>query len=498
MVSPVTDPDLLAQLNGDSAPVTDPALLAQLNGEPQQPTNTFGQEAKRQGLLATRAILNAAASPAVLLDKVQAKASDALTGKHIGGTLGEDLNARLTSLGLPEAERPLEHFTQGMAETAPAFALPTSLLPQVAGNAVISATQAKPGEEGRDAITGGVTGAFAPVLGKAMKLLGHAGSEVLGTTTGAGGESVRQAYRNAHGFVENMRGSVNAGSVVEQARQGLSNMRQTMYDNYSKAKGGWAGDTTPLDFRPIGQAYNAAAAKFSFKGTPQPGVEGVKAQTEQVLNDWLQKAQQDPSFLTVEGLDALKRHLSTITPADVTNRAGRAFVTEVVSSVKDAIIKQRPDYAKAMNNYWRATEQLDEIAKSLSLGDRASIDTALRKLQSLTRNNVSSNYGARLNSAEALATQGGQDVMPAVAGQAMNSWTPRGLQSAVATGGGGIAALLNPWALGALPAFSPRMVGEAARGAGIGARNLEVQSLVEALRRTTPAALRSINNGNNE
>ena len=37
-MTPVTDPDLLAQLNGSGPqPVTDPALLAQLNGEQQQP-----------------------------------------------------------------------------------------------------------------------------------------------------------------------------------------------------------------------------------------------------------------------------------------------------------------------------------------------------------------------------------------------------------------------------------------------------------------------------
>lgn len=165
-------------------------------------------------------------------------------------------------------------------------------------------------------------------------------------------------------------------------------------------------------------------------------------------------------------MDALKRHLSTIVPADVTNRAGRAFVSEVVDSVKNNIIQQRPEYAAAMRDYWARSSHLDEIERSLSLGDRATVDTALRKLQSLMRNNVNTNYGQRVASAEALASQGGQDILPAVAGQAMNSWTPRGLQSLSATGMGGYGVAGNPTALATLPAFSPRLVGEVAHAAG--------------------------------
>jgi hypothetical protein len=457
---------------------------------PAIPENTLGQEAKRQGGIFLRAALNAAASPAVLLDKVQAKASDAITGKHIGGTLGEDLNARLTGLGLPEAERPVERFTQGMAESAPAFALPTTLPAQVLGNAAIAAAQSKPGEEGTQAAIGGAAGAAVPVLGGALKLAGKGAAHVLGATTGAGAEPVRQAFRNAPGFVENMRGGADPSAVVDSARQGVHTMRQQMYDAYAKSKGGWAGDTTPLNFQPIGQAYNEAVAKFSFKGTPQPGVEGVKAQTEQVLNNWLQKAQQDPSFLTVEGLDALKRHLSTITPADVTNRAGRAFVSEVVDAVKASVVRQRPDYAAAMKDYWQRSAQLDEIERSLSLGDKATVDTALRKLQSLIRNNVNTNFGQRVQSAHAIEDMGGANILPQVAGQALNSWTPRGLQGAVGIGG----SIVNPSAIPMLPTMSPRLVGESARGVGMVANDPTTQALIEALRRFTPSATRKASN----
>jgi hypothetical protein len=260
-----------------------------------------------------------------------------------------------------------------------------------------------------------------------------------------------------------------------------------MYQHYATAKGGWASDTTPLDMQPIADAYKAASDKFSFKGVPQPGVEQVKQQVETVLGDWVKRGQADPSFMTVEGLDALKRHLSTIVPADMTNRTGRAFVSEVVDAVKGGIVKQRPDYADAMKRYWQEASQLDEIERSLSLGDKATTDTALRKLQSLMRNNANTNYGQRLQSAAALATQGGEDVLPSVAGQAMNSWTPRGLQGAAAIGAGA----MNPSALVAAPLTSPRIVGETARATGVAARSDPMQATIEALRRFIPAASRS-------
>ena len=56
--------------------------------------------------------------------------------------------------------------------------------------------------------------------------------------------------------------------------------------------------------------------------------------------------------------------------------------------------------------------------------------------------------------------------MPQVAGQALNSPTPRGLQSVAATGAGLLGIGVNPAFLAALPFESPRLVGEAAHAAG--------------------------------
>jgi hypothetical protein len=83
-----------------------------------------------------------------------------------------------------------------------------------------------------------------------------------------------------------------------------------------------------------------------------------------------------------------------------------------------------------------------------------------------------------------LEQQGGQEVMPALAGQALNSAMPRGLAGQL--GGVGYisgAALTNPMALPAAALASPRLMGEAAyyTGKASGLMPKNAQDLARAL-----------------
>jgi hypothetical protein len=121
-----------------------------------------------------------------------------------------------------------------------------------------------------------------------------------------------------------------------------------------------------------------------------------------------------------------------------------------------------------MKDYSEASAQISEIERALSLGDKASKDTAMRKLQSLMRNNVQTNYGNRLALANTLEQQGGVDLLPSIAGQALNSWTPRSLAGQLGSGTVAAGGLLlhNPLAIPILATQSPRLVGNAAYGVG--------------------------------
>ena len=118
-----------------------------------------------------------------------------------------------------------------------------------------------------------------------------------------------------------------------------------------------------------------------------------------------------------------------------------------------------------MKKYSEASDLLHELTGTFSLGEKARTDTAVRKLQQALRNNANTNWGYRGDLMNELEKAGATNLRPSVAGQAASSWTPRGLQGAVASG---IAAsvLTNPTSLFALPFQSPRLVGEGAVLAG--------------------------------
>ena len=118
-----------------------------------------------------------------------------------------------------------------------------------------------------------------------------------------------------------------------------------------------------------------------------------------------------------------------------------------------------------MKDYSEASDLIHEIERALSLGEKASADTAIRKLQSLTRNNANTNYGSRLGLAQTLEEQGGTPFISDLSGQALNALAPRGLGK-LAASGTALSSFSNPYMLAALPFQSPRLMGESAYALG--------------------------------
>lgn len=312
--------------------------------------------------------------------------------------------------------------------------------------------------------------AVAPVVKSAAKVAGAVAKPVLGLTTGIGSENVAQAFRagktgNA-AFMDNLRGNVPASDVLESARTALQNMRMQKSADYKAGIGTTAADTTRLNFAPIDQALADVVGSLKEGNRWKIGPDELRKvkEVEQVVREW----RVDPKSHTPIGLDALKQRLDAIYPDSPKQSQAQRTITAVRNAVKDNIVAQSPEYAKTMAAYEEAMSLEKQITAALSLGKKTADDTALRKLQSLSRNNANANYGYRVDLARALETQGGQSLMPSIAGQAMNSWTPRSLSG---QGGGlmtmGAAAMAgNPLVLGALPFQSPRAVGLGAYGLG--------------------------------
>lgn len=340
-----------------------------------------------------------------------------------------------------------------------------------------------------DAGMGAAIGGALPFAGPAIRGAGNVASKIIGGMTGAGDEALQQAVRagrlggeTAETFTKNMRGGADMTDVLGVAKSNLAEMNAAKQAAYRADMNALKTDKTVLDFGGIDSSLKNAIGKVTFKGqVKNESAANYLSKAQAEIDNW--KNLDPAEFHTPEGLDALKQKVGDILESiPFEQKSARSAVGDVYNGIKDEIKKQAPKYAETMKAYQEASELTKEIERALSLGNRASADTSMRKLQSLMRNNVSTNYGNRLGLAGQLEAGGGQEIMPAIAGQALNSWTPRGLQSLATS----TPAALASFAAGGAPAAaanylltSPRLAGEAAYALG---RAMQPNAMAQALR----------------
>jgi len=413
--------------------------------------------------------------------------SQANPASYIGGRIG---GAVLPAAGVARGAGMIPSFARAnpYIQGAAVGAASGAMIPEETGLTGAPMYQ----EMGENVATGTAIGTAIPVVGRGIQAAGGAIRRGLGLTTGAGEESIAQALRAGRegnqAFLQNIRGDVSAMDVLDQAKDALSNMRSARSQAYRQgiqttmpsaeivAGKALPKATTKLDFAPIASSLDDVVESLKVK-TPtgsQFKIGSAELNKVEELQDVVKTWQKDPSLHTAEGLDALKQRLDALYPDSPMQRQVQRAVTSVRNTVKDTIVAQDKNYAKTMKAYEESLSLEREIERALSLNNRSAADTAIRKLQSLTRNNANTNYGYRMELAKALQEQGGQDLMPALAGQALSSFTPRGLagQGAALGIGAGGALTVNPMALAALPLTSPRLVGMGAYGLGRATRDI--------------------------
>lgn len=341
-------------------------------------------------------------------------------------------------------------------------------------------------QKAKEAPVNALLGTIPSAVSATGKALASGLRKGLGMTTGAGEEAIGQAYKAGktgnQTFMENLKGEVPTAQVLDDAKQALANIRSNRMAGYREGIKSTmpsqeivAGQALPtpmkrLDFEPITSKLDETIQSLKVE-TPTTskfkiGKEELSKvkELESIVGEW----KKDSTLHTAEGLDALKQRLDALYPESPMQKQAQRAITSVRNAVKDTIVAQDKNYAKTMKAYEESLNIEREIERALSLGDRASADTAIRKLQSLTRNNANTNFGYRKELASELEKQGGAELMPALSGQALSSWTPRGLAGqGTALGIGASGALsLNPTAAALLPLTSPRLVGLGSYGAG--------------------------------
>lgn len=322
-------------------------------------------------------------------------------------------------------------------------------------------------------IAAGVLGSLAPsAAAKGLPYLGGKVADVIGGIgTHTGGESLRQAAKAgatggqaAETFQSNLRGKVEMTDVLDDVRANLAEMGRKKAEAYRQGMAQVSGDKTVLAFDGIDKAMKSAYDMATYKGVVKNVTAAKKLQ--EVYDAIARWKQLNPTeYHTPEGMDALKQNIGGMLESiPFEEKTARNAVGNIYNAVKAEINKQAPTYANTMKSYSEGTEKIREIERALSAGNKAAADTTMRKLQSLMRNNASTNYGNRLELAKQMEQQGGREIMPALAGQALNTVTPRGLGGAVAggLGLGGYAVGGPALAVPMLAAQSPRLMGEAA------------------------------------
>ena len=403
----------------------------------------------------------------------------------VGGVLAKVAQFLKASPALVQALR-----TGGMSAGGQTGA--KALATQVAGGAATGGTAAAladPEQVG----TGATIGAIIPVAGKSIAGTGTLIKKAIGATTGVGDAALTQALRAgkeggkvAQNFTQAMRGESSMDDVLTMAKQNLEAMGQQKQAAYRQGMAGIKADKTVLDLKNVDQAVNDAIGMATFKGQiKNDKAASALSQIKGEIDNW--KSLDPAEFHTPEGLDALKQKIGGILEEiPFEQKTARTAAGKVYDSLRGEISKQAPEYSKVMKGYSEASDTIKEIEKALSLGQKASADTSMRKLQSLMRNNVNTNYGQRADLAQEMIQAGGQDFMPSLAGQALNDFMPRGIQRAgVGTGGAGLAVTGNlPAAAGLAAISSPRLMGETFYTAGKVAGKVDPE-LIKALRKAT-------------
>ena len=370
----------------------------------------------------------------------------------------------------------------------------TNLATRVAGGAAsggLAAGMIDPTQTGQGATIGGALPVVAPVV----RATGSGLANMAGMTTGAGDDALRQAFQagraggaQAEAFRSNMRpGQADMLSVLDDARANVEALRQARSAAYNQNMASVRESTKVISTDPIDSALAQLRSDFTFKNMARnPQVLDALNDAQSLIDDFKRLPKEE--YHTPEGFDALKQQIrALINRQPDSARDVKKALGGIESNIKQLIVKEAPEYSKAMADYHQASELIDEITRSLSLNERATADTALRKLQSVMRNNANTNYGARVASMEALEQGGGRPLMPQLAGQALNAWMPRGIQrGAGATGIGLLTYTGNlPGAIGMAATSSPRLMGETFYGAGrlAGATDRVVNpAVIEALR----------------
>jgi hypothetical protein len=306
-------------------------------------------------------------------------------------------------------------------------------------------------------------------------LLGKAASELTGVSSGVGAAPIELAYQAGRQgvpeFRASMAGKIDPSESYARAQAGIQGIVDERSANYIANLDKFTNDTKVIDPSDIKKTIDDLKDVTSPRGFTK--YENAEAARNDVLNTFERWNSTPGNQFNPVNFDDFKQSLNEIRARYKGDPKADLVVSKTYDKVVKTIEKNAPGYADWMKGYGEMSDLIKEINTTFSL--KGNPDTAIRKLQSVMRNNVNTNYGQRKKLIDVLAEY--EPSLPyLIAGQALNTVTPRGLAGQAARLQAGAAGLLGVGgavspgaamlAIPSLAASSPRLLGETAYGLG--------------------------------
>lgn len=309
--------------------------------------------------------------------------------------------------------------------------------------------------------------------GSAKRAIQKGATELIGETTGVGGGAAERAINRSDDFKTGLKGEKTAKEVVDDAKSLMHQLSEKKRQSYLTNMENAEGFANTADLSNIQRSLRESFDNFGVSG--RIGDDGSLF-LERGRNTKLDKAgisELNNIYDEIAGWQ--KRVGDNVTYKDLDNLKGlldktysensdvRAFVAKVRKSISNELNANVDGYASAMSEYQKYLD-IEHDLKALSLTDKASTDTTLKKLSSTFRKN----FEGRTEAIKA-AQEVGLDfdkVMDTVAGMQMSPLLARGLMgkmsitSGIAGTAAGIAGIVNPKIVLMLAGTSPRVMAQ--------------------------------------
>ncbi len=315
-------------------------------------------------------------------------------------------------------------------------------------------------------LAGGVGGPLVTTLGPKIgeKIIAPIiGSRAL---TGAETETVLRAAKGTEAFRMGMKGNVNAQQIYNEADSALDKMLQTRSTEYKAALPELQRSKVNLDIIPLKDEMNKKLSEFGVQFNNQGKIirstldRSTVKDAERVI-DMIDNWGIQPGDLTPSGVDMLKRNLDSFYSP---NKNISAFITPLRNKAKELITNEVPGYAHQMKKYEQWSELIRDIRQNLSMGDKSSIESGIRKLMSSLRDDNE----FRRSLIQELEKMGQAPLLDKIAGLRMKGIIPLQHGGTQLVGAEILSSIItgNPKVLGGLYLASPRLMGETINALG--------------------------------